>query len=143
MLVTSLDTKGAEQMPNEIAQKKAVKISEWLGVKPEYDEEDRTGCWVLNNDLLWIRGKGIELECAKWEDGLIKWLSSLEGEVAMMNKLAKNGMSLSVHPPRLGDYYFKVGIYTLYSRVSLNFSNEAPTRNAALQQAILAMLEEK
>lgn len=103
-------------MPDEITEQQAVKIAEWAGVEV----------------------KGVNGNFIRVGLGMIKvqdWLSSPEGEVAMMDKL--NGVMSKC----IEFIHFTTGIYKVkISPYFMEIAGEAPTRSQALQLAILKMM---
>ena len=105
-------------MMTEITQEqRAAKIAEWIGFKKGAGENwfsKSTPVFFCDND----------------------WLSTLEGEVAIMDKLLADGMGIFIDP-------IEGSVVVIICWPDDTAQGTAPTRNAALQQAISAMLERK
>lgn len=121
---------------SEITQEQGVEIAEWLGLtihRPETHPEqnpDYRPFWVDADEEYIAFETGPTLE---------NWLRKSEGEVAMMDKLFENGNEISdVTFGRHTCDTIEVRILYGYEKMWLGV---APTRNAAMQLAILEMLE--
>lgn len=107
-----------------ITQEQAVKIAEWLGFR------DAERCGHLFH----------EVHGPKKPDLFPAWLSSPEGEVAMMDKLEELGEDI-FNEGALGDSrVVSIQVSGDGTGTSMLFG-DSPTRNEALQLAILEMIE--
>ena len=118
-------------MTNEITEEQdAVKIAEWLG----WEDTHKQNIWFLPDHNI------------KTAHDLEKYLSSPEGEVAMMDRLGGMELKLCISPATIHCDFHEVFINARDFRFSEETwvgSGVRKTRNAALQLAILAMLEKE
>ena len=115
-------------MPNEITQEQdAVKIAEWLGI-----DMPEPGYWKIDGKQMLYSYKNL-LTCVENILGFSRWLTSPGGEVAMMDKAIKEWGYVQFDWNGKGLFFCQTG----------KIVKSAPTRNAALQLAILEMLEGK